>query len=70
MNERAYSGTKYKGRPTEDNRTININIRCTAYQREKLDLYAEKLNMSISDIVREALAIWFNLNVESLKRSK
>lgn len=57
-------GTRYPGRPQEDNRTRIVGVRLPTWQREKIEEVAKEFNMSISDIMREALSVWFNLNSE------
>jgi len=60
-------GSRYPGRPETSNKTAPIGVRLPEYQRNKLQKYAGKYKMSLSDIMREALAIWFNMNGGEVK---
>lgn len=55
-------GTRYPGRPETSSKGRIISIRLDRYQGGQITEFASKFNMSISNIMREALAVWLNLN--------
>jgi Arc/MetJ-type ribon-helix-helix transcriptional regulator len=55
-------GTRYPGRPSTSNRTKMVSVRLEEYQASKVEEYSDKFKMSTSEIVREAIAIWLNMN--------
>ncbi len=54
-------GSRYPERSKELNMTHFIGLRLSNSQISKLKEYEEKYKKSLSDIVREAIAIWINI---------
>ena len=54
--------SRYPGRPRSSNHTQIITFRCTKYQRDRLKDFSNSFKIKESEILREALSIWFNLN--------
>lgn len=44
-------------------KTQQVQARLSASQLERLKRYAEYYKMSISDILREAVTVWLNVNM-------
>jgi len=55
-------GNRYPHRTKELNMTTIIGVRVLQSQKVKLDSYAQVHNLKISEIVREALTMWINMN--------
>jgi hypothetical protein len=55
---------KFTSRSQTLNMVERIDIRITENQKQKLEEYAVKYNIKVSDIIRESITIWLNLNAE------
>jgi predicted transcriptional regulator len=57
----------YPGRIDTLNKQKMVHVRLDDSQKERLEEYAKRYNSSISDIIREAITIWLNLNAKGGK---
>jgi hypothetical protein len=55
-------GNRYPNRNNDLNMNTIIGVRVLPSQKEKLDDYAKKHKVKISDIVRESITMWLNMN--------
>jgi hypothetical protein len=55
---------KFTSRSQTLNMVERIEVRITENQKQKLEEYAAKYNIKVSDIIRESITIWLNLNAE------
>lgn len=63
-------GGRYPERNANFNMDKLVAFRIGDYQYSRLQEYSEAFNMGLSEILREAVALWININYESLKKSE
>lgn len=54
--------TNYPGRPPDMNMDTNVHARILGSQARRLDKAVNYFGMKRSEIVREALTLWLNIN--------
>lgn len=57
-------GTRFSGRPKDLNMEQVTTVRLLPNQRKKLEKYAALYQISVSDLIREAVTVWLNSNSE------
>ena len=54
--------SRYPGRPETSNKTRLVGVRLNDYQYGRIQKTSQEFKMTISDIIREAVAVWLNMN--------
>lgn len=60
-------GTRYPGRDKSLNRVDRRTIRVDGYQLVRIEHLSKRFNMTFSEIAREALSVWLNMNDKEAK---